>query len=421
MYFAYGPGCGDLYVYGGVTDNTYGGNQHVNGLYGNGTVNISYTTTAHTLTVGNGNANGNFSGEITNLTNFVKTGLGTQVLSGANTYTGGTTVNGGTLALDFSQPGAPASNILYNGVTLSGGTGALTLGGAALNVTGNSLAISNSQAFSGVTFNAGASAVTATQNGAANLLIALGAVSARSTASAVRFTLPTGTQSATNGITTTSSLLGNNVAVSSSVVLGVVADPSGSGKTLDWATQAGSNIVGLGAASGYNTNSFTTTDNSDVTSNQGPAAFTVNTLRFNTDNVTLTLSSGSSTVTTGGILVTDNAGTQGVTLGGSGTLVPGSGGKELVVYNYGKLNVNVPLADNGTSAVTFAGTGTTILGAANTYAGQTYLDSGVLKFTGPGTLGTAAAQLNVNGGTLDLNGVNVGTGNLVGAAADNPE
>jgi fibronectin-binding autotransporter adhesin len=51
-----------------------------------------------------------------------KSGFGNLTLSGANTYTGPTTVRNGTLTLDFQQSGAPASNIVTS-------TSALTLGG----------------------------------------------------------------------------------------------------------------------------------------------------------------------------------------------------------------------------------------------------------------------------------------------------
>ncbi|MCL2640394.1 MAG: hypothetical protein FWD53_06080, partial [Phycisphaerales bacterium] len=67
------------------------------------------------------------------------TGRGTLVLTAANTYTSSTVIQGlrdfggweklgfGTLKLDFSDPNAPTSNILYNGVAAgafqsSGGT-----------------------------------------------------------------------------------------------------------------------------------------------------------------------------------------------------------------------------------------------------------------------------------------------------------
>ncbi len=59
-----------------------------------------------TVTVGNTNNSGNFSGIIANGTGntvvLIKTGTGTQTLSGSNTYTGNTTVSGGVLQIGGS-------------------------------------------------------------------------------------------------------------------------------------------------------------------------------------------------------------------------------------------------------------------------------------------------------------------------------
>ncbi|MBV9008031.1 MAG: autotransporter-associated beta strand repeat-containing protein [Verrucomicrobia bacterium] len=67
--------------------------------------------TSSTLTVGNGDASGSFSGRITNVGNIAltKTGTGTQTLTNTNSYTGQTVGAGGTLQL--ANP---------NGVALSG-------------------------------------------------------------------------------------------------------------------------------------------------------------------------------------------------------------------------------------------------------------------------------------------------------------
>ena len=74
----------------------------------NDVVNVGYITNtgaAVTLTLGNSGGTSAFSGKIAqgaNVISLTKNGTGSQMLSGANTYTGNTTVNGGTLAL--AQP-----------------------------------------------------------------------------------------------------------------------------------------------------------------------------------------------------------------------------------------------------------------------------------------------------------------------------
>ncbi|MDP2324039.1 MAG: autotransporter-associated beta strand repeat-containing protein, partial [Gammaproteobacteria bacterium] len=124
----------------------------INGLAGSGVVD-SLAAGSMTLTIGDSNAAQTFTGVIRNTAgtlSLAKIGTGIQTLSGANTYSGSTTIARGTLLLNFTTAGAPLSNILPS--TL------LTLGSGTLNVTGSTVA--NSQTFSGVTL-AGGGIITA--------------------------------------------------------------------------------------------------------------------------------------------------------------------------------------------------------------------------------------------------------------------
>ena len=92
-------GDGDVTVNDTLDLNTY--SDTINGLNGSGTVDTVAGGTP-TLTLGANNDSGNFSGVIRNTSGtlaLTKAGIGTQTLLGANSYTGVTTISGGTLQL----------------------------------------------------------------------------------------------------------------------------------------------------------------------------------------------------------------------------------------------------------------------------------------------------------------------------------
>jgi autotransporter-associated beta strand repeat len=98
-----------------------GRNQTLAGLAGGGSV-YSFNSTASTLTlaVGAGQAH-TFSGNLGSTDphfGLIKSGAGTQILSGVNSYTGETTVSGGTLKV--------TGNISSSSLTTVSGTGVLT-------------------------------------------------------------------------------------------------------------------------------------------------------------------------------------------------------------------------------------------------------------------------------------------------------
>ncbi len=215
----------------------------MNGLSGTGVVvgNFAATST-RTLSVGNNNGSGSFSGGIYNGDNdtlsFVKNGTGTQTLSGPNYYTGSTTVTAGTLALTplYTTP-------VINSVTNSS---ALTLGEASLTMTGPA-GFNAFQQFFSTTFSAGTgSSISATPGSGGNYEVTLGALS-RGAGSTVNFTIPTGTQTATtNGIITTTN------------------DPAGTGILGGWAT-VGGNWAVSGATAGTTVTPFWSTTTNQIT------------------------------------------------------------------------------------------------------------------------------------------------------------
>ena len=107
-----------------------------------------------------------------------KIGFGNLVLGGTNTYTGPTTIGTGNLTVDFTQVGAPTTNIINPASSLimggfNAGQGAVNY--ATLIETG-SAANNSSQTFNGTTINVGNAIVQATIGSGHSATISLGAI-----------------------------------------------------------------------------------------------------------------------------------------------------------------------------------------------------------------------------------------------------
>ena len=114
-----GTGKGNVTVNGMLTLGGF--SETINGLNGNSTGTVDGVSGTPTLTVGDNDATGAFSGVIKNTAGtlaLTKTGTGTQTLSGSNTYGGATAVNGGTLILSGANTGA---GVIRGVVTIASG------------------------------------------------------------------------------------------------------------------------------------------------------------------------------------------------------------------------------------------------------------------------------------------------------------
>lgn len=124
---ALGAAAGELTVDGGIL-NLNDQNQSVGNLTGLGGTILNNGAAARTLTIGTGNTGGgDFQGVLANNNNagtgtlaLTKVGSAAITLSGLNTYTGVTTINGGLLVLDGSILGT--SDLIFSG------TGMLEMG-----------------------------------------------------------------------------------------------------------------------------------------------------------------------------------------------------------------------------------------------------------------------------------------------------
>ena len=186
------------------------------------------TSQPMTLTGSGGNASFNpggyalsLAGALSGSGGLMASGMGTLSLFGQNTYTGTTSVSSGLLKLDFSQGGAPASNIINNASNAS----PLALTSGAFVVQGNAN-VTNGQRFNGLTINPGNSAIILSAASNNSLSLNVGAIT-ELPGGLVDFTLPGGTQTTSNGIVTTSSATNG--------ILGAYATVSGA----NWATVSG--------------------------------------------------------------------------------------------------------------------------------------------------------------------------------------
>lgn len=115
----------DLNVETGAVFKTVEANVRLNRITGGGALGTGYSGAGYqNLTIGLGGGSSTFAGSITNtdnnpsfVGNVVKDGAGTIILTGASTYSGTTTINGGTLQLGTGTPGQDGTLSNTSGIT----------------------------------------------------------------------------------------------------------------------------------------------------------------------------------------------------------------------------------------------------------------------------------------------------------------
>jgi autotransporter-associated beta strand protein len=384
---------------------------------------------AITLQVGNNDASKTYSGVLSGSGGLTKIGTGTLTLTGVNTYTGDTTVNSGahnatngsvtqttagTLKLDFTPVTTPASNIVNS-------ASRLVLGGGKLWVAGRNDSTAASQAFNNTRLTTGRSYITVTQGTAsADTVVNLGTIT-RTTGSVLEFTPPAGTQSLTNGITTTTAndasgilggwaIVGTDWAVkntSGTAIGNVVAAGSGI-----YTTYAGGDIV-----SSVISNLLINDTSTTIATAAGVTDVNTIMVRNNSaDNsiVARTLEIGAGeTLRLGAVgSIWNQSGTNGSlnigTANNVGTLTAGGASNtagEIILNNSGfDVTIKSTIADNGSGAVTLVktGTGQLILSGTNTFSGGSVFTQGRSRVDAAGALGSGAITV-VAGATLWLN------------------
>jgi fibronectin-binding autotransporter adhesin len=142
----------------GVTFDLNNFSQTIGSLTGGGATGGIVTLGSATLTL-SGTTTATFDGLISGTGGLTKTGTGVQTLAGANTYSGATAVNAGTLLVNGAQAAATGPVTVASGATL-GGTG--TIGQA----------ISTATVAAGGTIRGGAAGTVGTLTVGGNLILA---------------------------------------------------------------------------------------------------------------------------------------------------------------------------------------------------------------------------------------------------------
>lgn len=343
-------------------------------------------------------------------------GIGVATLTAANSYTGSTSTNGGTLSLSGLNGSVNTSSsvtISGNGILKLDNTSAANNGDrlSAGNVTmqGGTLVFSNdagaanfSELTGGLLVSAGANTVTASQ-AAPGQTSALTFSSFSRTGGTINFSGPGLGVDARNGVFFSSQPAGNlpGATYNSSnfagydPVLGVTAAiytdiaALGSVITSDASTDVRIQSTGSGG---------------NITLGSDPTA--INALLQNTATpVTVDLAAG--TLRTSAIMIAP--GGTSVTIGtfpDSGVLTALSTGGTLTLINQSNnlLTVNASIVDNGSaSGVLVSGGGVTTLAGTNSYTGATVVDTGTLNLTGSNTFGVGAVSVANSVGNAVLN------------------
>jgi autotransporter-associated beta strand protein len=445
-------GSGILYIGGGIVSNasnvttTLTGNYSV---YTNQVFNIASGTTASGIDV---NLSGPV-GEVNAGTTITKQGAGKIVLSGANAYTGLTTVSAGVLniqnasALGTTAAGTTVSSgaaleiegniavgneaLTLNGTGISGGgafrnisgtnsyTGGITLGSAStINSDAGTLTLSG-----GIT-NGG---FTTTFGGASNITES-GVISG--TGALTKSDNGTLTLSGVNTYSGGSTLNGGTVIVSTSAGLGATSGAvTINAATLDVAatfTSTRNFVLGNSASTVTVDPTFTFTANGvfsgtgtlNKTGSGTVALGGVNTYTgaTNVSAGTLQISANERIANSSNLNVsggTFDVQTFSETLGAvtlsSGTIA-GTGTGTLTGSSYTLQSGTVSAILAGNTTVTKNTSGSVTLSGSNTFTGSTTISAGTLQVNTNNALGTAASGTTVaNGAALNLNSVNYST------------
>ena len=336
----------------------------------------------------------------------IKSGAGTQILSGNNTFSGGTTLSAGTLGVgNNSALGIGGLTVGGNSTLLAAADGLNIANNASLN-SGTLLTVDvqgNTLTSSGTISGAGALAKTGSGT---QILSGSNTYSGGTTLSAGTIRVGNNSALGSGGLT----VGGNSTLLASADGLNIANNASLNSGTLLTVDVQGNTLTSSGTISGA-----------------GALAKTGSGTQILSGSNTY---SGGTTLSAGTIRVGNNSalGSGGLTVGGNSTLLASADGLNIAnnaSLNSGTLTVDVQgfkLTNSGTISGTGAlaktGAGTQILSGSNSYSGATTVSAGTLRILGntnwTGALSVASgASLDMNMATLTSSALNfTGSGQL---------
>ena len=375
-----------------------------------GTISASLTNNTETLTLSGTNTGANtISGNITNgsATTFAlaKTGAGTWILSGANTYNGGTTISAGTLKLG-------------NAAALGASTGAASVtAGAVLDLNGTVMTNTNALTLNGSGISSGGALINSSASAASYAgTVAMATDSSIGGNGAGTMTL--------NGIV--SGAFNLTKVGSGTLIFGNVANTFGAGKT--FTIGAGTVKLGNAASLGGSTAAVSVTGGAVLDVN-GQVVANTNALTLNGSGIGGTgalINTSNSTASYAGAVALGSASTIGSTGTGNTFTVGGTitGAQNLTINAGGTQGITLTNVNNtGTVTNSGAGTGTTIITTLGTnvtgltqagasplvVANAVALTASLNSFTSTGSgLFTLAAQVTGVGRNLTLSANSTG-------------
>ncbi len=367
-----------------------------NGQLVNFAVSNNIVLTNNTLFTGNGTASFTISGAISGAGTFTKSGTSTLVLSGANSYDGGTSINAGTLSI--TSTGTLGQNVNTNNVSLNAG-GLLNLtaaGNTGANQTITLTSTAGSLATLGLGYN-GIPAATIVQADTNGGVIAINSVVGYNQNLS---TVLSGKNLFLGGIGTTSTFTGAAGTIAAGNDSTYRLGDGGGSISFNTANLfTGANFVQIGSTATGGTGTVIIGAAQNYT---GATTVTAGTLSVSAAN-NLGGASADLVFDGGTLRVTGTALTSLTSLGRTNP----------VVFNSTK-TVGLDIADAGntftvgqvlnqtTGGFTKSGAGTAILDQNNTFTGAVNLNAGTLQLRHANAIDTATAVNAVNGTTLQL-------------------